>query len=108
MSAQRGVPMPTPPHPEAPGGSEARDWCIRAACRGMGDLFYTDSNTRGIKAQQQIAAAQRICFTCPVIQECDDYANANDEVWGVWAAVDRTPKADRERCWQKLALRRRA
>ncbi|NLA34859.1 MAG: WhiB family transcriptional regulator [Actinobacteria bacterium] len=56
-------------------------WQRNAACASVGPgaakLFFSDELT-------DIAAAKRICSTCPVIAECLDTALANNEQWGVW------------------------
>ena len=36
------------------------------------------------------AAAIRICDSCPVMVECDDYANQTEEKTAVWGGVNRT------------------
>ena len=36
------------------------------------------------------AIARRLCNPCPVLAECHDAAEANNERFGVWAARDRT------------------
>lgn len=105
MSAPKGVPMPTAPRPEAPGGSESRDWMVRALCRDVEpELFYTNRGTRGRASTRQVEAAQRICFQCPVIDLCAKYADDNQETWGVWGGVDRSPKSFKDKRWRELAM----
>lgn len=40
---------------------------------------------------ERAAAAQR-CEPCPVLAECGAFARAYRERWGVWGAVDRSPR----------------
>lgn len=58
-----------------------RNWQAAAACASAGPdvtrLFFSDDIG-------DIAAAKRICATCPVIADCLDAALANNEQWGVW------------------------
>lgn len=56
-------------------------WRARAACAGMGsDIFFSDSLT-------VIADAKRVCSTCTVRDECNDYAVTNREPCGVWGGL---------------------
>lgn len=32
--------------------------------------------------------AERLCYGCPLIMECYQYANAADESWGIWGGVN--------------------
>lgn len=63
-----------------------REWTIHAACAGLDpNLFFTErgESTREVKA---------VCATCPVCEECLDYALTNGEKYGVWGG-----KSERER-----------
>jgi hypothetical protein len=42
------------------------------------------------------AIAAMLCRGCPVITECGEAAEANDERHGVWAGVDRTVRPGRK------------
>ena len=63
-------------------GAEAVDWA-QASCKdgsGSGSLlglFFSDEIG-------DIAAAKRICATCPVIEPCLQGALERREPWGVW------------------------
>lgn len=57
---QRGTTGPGEPVPEP--------WEDRAACRGLTALMYPGNDPHGQ------ARARAICATCPVIDECLDYA----------------------------------
>jgi WhiB family redox-sensing transcriptional regulator len=72
-----------------------------------GEMFYTNRNTRGTASTQQVERAQRICFQCPVIDACAKYADDNQEAWGVWGGVDRSPKNFKDKRWRELAMARR-
>ena len=52
-----------------------------AACRdldpALAGIFFSDE-------LQDIAAAKRICMTCPVMVECLEGAVERHEPWGVW------------------------
>ena len=72
---QRGIDVPTIPN--APGR-----WADRAACKGMGKTFYANNNNL-----TAIDAALALCCTCPVVMECQQYALANGEEFGVWGGM---------------------
>jgi WhiB family redox-sensing transcriptional regulator len=55
-------------------------WEREAACRRAGvatELFFSEDLS-------EIAAAKRICATCPVMSDCLEQAIRNEEPWGVW------------------------
>ena len=60
-------------------------WRQQAACIGFVDTFFPANPNRDTRA-----AAIRICDSCPVIEECDTYANQTDEKSGVWGGKNRT------------------
>jgi WhiB family redox-sensing transcriptional regulator len=67
-------------------------WRARAAC-GASDpeLFFPD------RAGTDIRTAQAICAGCPVQAECHEFADATNQVHGIWAGVDRgSPQARRK------------
>lgn len=78
---------------KAPSAAPARGgWRARAACGDVDpELFFPD------RAGTDISAAQAICAGCPVRAECREFAEATNQVYGVWAGVDRgSPKARRK------------
>ncbi len=59
-------------------------WREQAACIGFVDTFFPERPNRYTRA-----TAIRICNTCPVMVECDDYANQTGEKMAVWGGVNR-------------------
>lgn len=59
-------------------------WMADAACNGVDtDLFYPDKGD-----WQTSEAAKAVCQTCPVQQECLDYADTPPvEIHGVWGGL---------------------
>lgn len=57
-------------------------WQDDAVCRRV------DPDTWFSKQQSDVRAAQKICWTCPVINECLNYSLRNREPYGVWGGVD--------------------
>lgn len=59
--------------------------------------FYTDYDNRGfdgigglrILTEQQ---CEELCYGCPLLKVCYDFAVANDERFGVWGGIDFTER----------------
>lgn len=69
------------------------DWHTEAACRGLNpDLFYGETSDHATDAKA-------VCATCPVRQECLDYALSNGEYYGIWGGM-----SERERRSMRRAL----
>ena len=61
--------------------TEERPWLVFGACRQIGpDLFFPQT-----KAEED--EALRVCSTCPVREECLDYALGARETYGVWGGT---------------------
>lgn len=62
---------------------ERPTWQLRAACRGKGaDLFFP---LRG--QQDAYEAARTVCATCPVTEQCLEFALADPATQGMWAGT---------------------
>jgi WhiB family transcriptional regulator, redox-sensing transcriptional regulator len=67
-------------------------WTATAPCKPHRTLFYpVDGEAGGARTKRQRQAIA-ICNTCPHINACRDYADSNDEVYGVWAGEVRHSK----------------
>lgn len=67
--------------------TETPHWMDQAACRGLdSSIFYPDPPRRGIGME-----AARVCFPCPVRDECLTYALDRERfgTWGGTSEVDR-------------------
>lgn len=59
----------------------ATDWMNHAACAGRGNRrFYADDENLQL-------AALSVCATCPVQQDCLNYALDGEERFGVWGGL---------------------
>jgi WhiB family redox-sensing transcriptional regulator len=58
-------------------------WREHAACRGMSPNLFHPSRGQNTDTE----AAKAICATCPVTDECLDYALVNCEMIGVWGGT---------------------
>ncbi len=64
------------------------EWQYQGACRSTGDeLFFHPEGERGPRRRGRDAAAQAVCATCPVLQQCRDHALAVREPYGVWGGL---------------------
>lgn len=62
------------------------DWRHRSACRDVDpEIFFPVGNTG--PALAQISAAQGICGTCAVQQECLDWALETGQDAGIWGGL---------------------
>lgn len=63
-------------------------WQDHAACAGRhGELFFAPDHEVPRARDCRIAQAKVICGTCPVSKECLDYAEENDEKFGIWGGL---------------------
>ncbi|MEQ1699770.1 MAG: WhiB family transcriptional regulator [Ilumatobacteraceae bacterium] len=59
-------------------------WMGLAACKGHTPLFFPPKAERPQARERREAKARRICNTCPVIDECRQFAREHHE-YGFWA-----------------------
>lgn len=55
----------------------------RAACHGLGDLFYAETKDE----EAQMREAKRVCASCAVRLDCLSYALERRERHGVWGGL---------------------
>jgi WhiB family redox-sensing transcriptional regulator len=72
-----------------------QEWEVRAACRGQPSerFFGSDNETRELRSRRE-ALAKRLCRKCSVLRQCQSYAVAAQEPYGIWGGM--TP-AERRR-----------
>lgn len=64
----------------------SRTWMLNGACRDEDpELFFPIGATPAALAQAE--EAKRICWRCPVIQTCGQYALATRQDLGVWGGM---------------------
>jgi len=77
------------------------DWQNQAACRGKDvDVFFPELSDDKGKTKEQLKEelrvkkelAKRICFNCPVREECEEYSSRSNagqpEEYGIWGGLD--------------------
>jgi WhiB family redox-sensing transcriptional regulator len=81
----------------------AADWRNRAACAGYHHaLFFPVGDADEMRVEQ----AREICMTCPVTEECLEYALETNQRAGIWGGSTEEERKSLRRKW--LAARRRA
>ena len=80
------------------------DWRTLSECRDSDpNLFFPVGSTG--PAVEQIAAAKQICASCPVSEECLQYALETNQEAGVWGGYAEDERRRLRKRW--LADRRR-
>jgi WhiB family redox-sensing transcriptional regulator len=87
--------------PRLPQISAPTDWFDDAACRSADtDVFFPSSDA-------QATEAKRICATCPVREECLEYALTTRPADGVWGGLTPIERHRLIRRRQKAARKQR-
>lgn len=68
-----------------------RNWQEEALCRSYGDLPWIADADR--VSPVDTALMRVVCAACPVVSECQDFADCEGVTCGFWAGRDRTPPA---------------
>jgi WhiB family transcriptional regulator, redox-sensing transcriptional regulator len=63
----------------------AWDWQLHGSCRGMDPAIFFPS-ARSRRAIDE-ALAKAVCNTCPVVNQCREYAIDAAEPYGVWGGL---------------------
>lgn len=88
--SRRGTTASGAPLLQAPSGDEW-GWWRHARCRGLPtDIFFASDGERGARRAMREEYAKQVCRSCPVCQQCLDYATVSDEPYGIWGAA--TPR----------------
>jgi WhiB family transcriptional regulator, redox-sensing transcriptional regulator len=62
------------------------DWRLLAACRNLDpDLFFPIGTTG--PSVSQIAEAKQVCLTCPVRNQCLNWAVSHYQDYGIWGGM---------------------
>jgi len=64
--------------------SDDLSWMNKASCKGLTHIFYGKYAERPQATLKREAKAKAICNTCPVFQQCREYAREHMEL-GYWA-----------------------
>jgi len=80
------------------------EWRDLASCKEADPELFFPAGESG-PAIDQIRKAKEICASCPVIEECLDYAIETGQVAGIWGGLTEEERRPVRRRW--LAERRR-
>jgi WhiB family redox-sensing transcriptional regulator len=82
------------------------DWLSEARCKGQATaIFFAADNERGTTLRRNERRAKQICWLCPVLEACRNYALNAEEPYGIWGAL--TPSERRQvRAAESMRLRR--
>lgn len=84
---------------------DAWEWQYDGACRDYDtELFFHPEGERGSTRRRRAANAKAICATCPVLDQCREYALAAQEPYGIWGGM--TEEERREATHSMLKARR--
>jgi len=59
--------------------------------RKCGDDYWSYTEQEDLTVDE----AEELCYGCPLLKLCYDYAVADDISWGVWGGVDFSPEDDK-------------
>lgn len=80
-------PSPTPPRPTPPPLPDHGDWRTHALCRSQDpELFFPLGKTG--PALLQTEAARAVCYRCPALEHCAQWALNTRVEHGVWGGYD--------------------
>lgn len=81
-----------------------RGWRAEAACAGSDlDLFFPPEDDF-----DKIAEAKDVCATCPVVDDCLQFALSTNQTDGVWGGMDANERRRLRRRLRDQARRRLA
>lgn len=74
---------------------ELWQWQYQGACRDKEtEQFFHPEGERGGTRRRRAAAAKAICMTCPVLEQCREYALRAHEPYGVWGGMTEEERRD--------------
>jgi hypothetical protein len=71
----------------------------RAACVDSPELPWIDEHASTVGYPRRVMA--RICAGCPVLADCDQYAQTSDVIAGFWAGRPRSTHPQKDAGWPK-------
>ncbi|MFF7359625.1 WhiB family transcriptional regulator [Streptomyces sp. NPDC008125] len=73
------------------------EWQARAACRGMKDsVFFSPSDERGNRRRRRQEGARAVCRACAVKLDCQSFAEASRQRYGVWGGMTERERRGQE------------
>lgn len=82
-------------------------WQEQGACRKEDpEMFFLPENSRMGTKRSLVLMAKKVCGTCPVIEECRNYALTTEQKFGVWGGLSEEELATAVRRRKRYAVRR--
>lgn len=76
------------------------EWRQHAACRDCDTELFFPVGVTGL-AVEHIEAAKAVCATCPVRDECLEFALATNQESGVWGGTAEEERRVLRRAWRR-------
>lgn len=71
------------------------EWQLRARCRGADlDVFFHPPGEREPSRSVRVAAARAFCASCPVREQCAEFALQTREPYGIWGGLSEDERQD--------------
>jgi WhiB family redox-sensing transcriptional regulator len=66
-------------------------WMDHADCRGKSSYFFPPPGERPAARERRETVARQVCYACPVLGACRDYARSDRELgfWGGESEIER-------------------
>lgn len=75
--------------------SENWEWRSMAACRSLNAaMFFNPDNERGRAKRMREASAKIVCASCPVAEQCLEWALSVREPYGIWGGTSPADRAE--------------
>lgn len=81
---------------------DALGWHARAVCRTVDPELFFPVGREDLWPQTQVAQAKAHCAMCPVRVDCDRYATATGQAYGIWGGM--TPGQRSGRLTKRMLL----
>ena len=77
----------------------SEDWRELGSCRTLATSLFFPIGQTG-EAEVQIARAKKVCVTCPVRQQCLEFAVTTNQEYGVWGGCSEDERRVVRRQWR--------
>jgi WhiB family redox-sensing transcriptional regulator len=91
-----------------PATYNSEEWREQGSCRTLNTAMFFPIGQTG-EAEVKIARAKRVCLTCPVRQECLEFAVTTNQEYGIWGGHSEEERRVIRRQWrarQRAAAKR--
>ncbi len=77
----------------------SEEWRELGSCRALDTALFFPIGQTG-DAEVKIARAKKVCVTCPVRQQCLEFAITTNQEYGVWGGHDEEERRVIRRQWR--------